>query len=176
MKFTLQPYPNDELLPDIEIAGEIDRNGSQITLQYTLLDRLESVKIAALSDRPIRQDELWRTTCFECFLGVQSSPQYWEFNLSPAGHWNLYRFEDYRQGMQVETAWTTLPFEVEQSGDRLMLTLALNLDEILSAETKFDVGITTVIEDQKGGVSYWALTHRGEKPDFHQRDSFAIAL
>jgi len=33
------------------------------------------------------------------------------FNLSPAGHWNIYRFEDYRQGMQEEMAFVT-PFSV----------------------------------------------------------------
>jgi hypothetical protein len=176
MKFTLQPFLNNEIVPDIEIVGEIDRHEAQLTLEYTLLGNLEEIIIAAPSATPSRQDELWKQTCFECFLGVKSSPQYWEFNLSPAGHWNIYRFEDYRHGMQEETAWTIFPFQVEQSSDRLILRLELNLDKIISAETEIEVGITTVIGDERGEVSYWALTHRGEKPDFHRRDSFAIAL
>jgi hypothetical protein len=31
-----------------------------------------------------------------------------------------------------------------------------------------------VIEDQSGGVSYWALAHPPGKPDFHHADGFAL--
>jgi hypothetical protein len=176
MKFTLQPFSNNELLPHIEIVGEIDRHENQLTLEYTLLGNLGEIIIAVPSDPPSRQNELWKQTCFECFLGVKSAPQYWEFNLSPAGHWNIYRFEDYRHGMQEETAWIILPFILEQSSDRFRLRLELNLDKIISAESELKVGVTTVIEDRHEAISYWALTHRGEQPDFHRRDSFTIAL
>ena len=64
------------------------------------------------ADMPARRDRLWEETCFEFFLAVKNSPRYWEFNLSPAGHWNVYRFADYRQGMQEEPAFASLPFSV----------------------------------------------------------------
>ena len=44
---------------------------------------------------PRRRDRLWEETCLELFLGEEGSERYWEFNLSPAGHWNVYRFEFY---------------------------------------------------------------------------------
>lgn len=39
-----------------------------------------------------------------------------------------------------------------------------------------NVGISAVIEDFNHGKTYWALDHRGEKPDFHLRESFIWKL
>jgi hypothetical protein len=36
--------------------------------------------------------------------------------------------------------------------------------------------LTAVIEDQAGGLSYWALAHASEKPDFHRPESFVAAI
>jgi hypothetical protein len=30
--------------------------------------------------------------------------------------------------------------------------------------------------EASGGLSYWALRHRADKPDFHDPDSFALLL
>ena len=38
------------------------------------------------------------------------------------------------------------------------------------------VGLTAVVEDVEGRISYWALAHPGEKPDFHHPDSFVLEL
>ena len=45
-----------------------------------------------------RQDNLWRHTCFEVFLGRPGAKGYWELNIAPNGDWNLYQFSDYRSG------------------------------------------------------------------------------
>ncbi|MEL6500167.1 MAG: hypothetical protein AAFQ23_02020 [Cyanobacteria bacterium J06623_1] len=73
-------------------------------------------------------------------------------------------------------AFDRLPFKVFKLGEVLQLSLQLDLDKIMTAEQSLDVGITTVIEDRAGKLSYWALSHPGTEPDFHRRDSFAIAL
>ena len=134
------------------------------------------IAIAPHAPSPQRWDNLWETTCFEFFLALADSPRYWEFNLSPAGHWNVYRFEDYRQGMQPETQFLTLPFEVTVNCDRLFLDLRFNLDTILPPQQGFNIGVATVIQDQQGNISYWALTHTGEVADFHRRDSFLMTF
>ncbi|MDM9381512.1 DOMON-like domain-containing protein [Chlorogloeopsis sp. ULAP01] len=174
--FSLQPFPSTESLLNLKIAGNIARNANQLTITYALLGNLEQVRIATPSDTPTRKHELWEDTCFEFFLSVKDSQKYWEFNLSPAGHWNVYRFDGYREGMQEETAFTTLPFSVHSHFDGFALALNLDLDQIVSAEQALDVAITTVIKHQNGEVSYWALTHKGAKADFHLRDSFIIEL
>ncbi|NMG09458.1 DOMON-like domain-containing protein [Brasilonema sp. UFV-L1] len=173
--FSLQPFPIAEI-PNLKITGNIARQANQLTIHYALAGNLKEIVIATPSDKPARKHELWKDTCFEFFLGVKNSHRYWEFNLSPAGHWNVYRFDGYRQGMQEETAFTTLPFNVQRLSDSLAVVLNMNLDQIVSAEQVIEVGITTVIKHKDGEVSYWALTHPGTEADFHRRDSFMITF
>ncbi|MBW4502591.1 MAG: DOMON-like domain-containing protein [Scytonema hyalinum WJT4-NPBG1] len=182
--FKMQPFPSAKPIPDLKIAGNIARQGNQFTIHYALLGDVKEVAfakralcaIAAPSDTPARKHELWKDTCFEFFLGIKNSDRYWEFNLSPAGDWNVYHFDAYRQGMQEETAFTALPFSIQHLSDGLAIALDVELDKIVPANQAIEVGITTVIKHRDGEVSYWALTHQGTEADFHRRDSFIIAL
>jgi len=173
--FSLQPFPDDNLLPHVQITGKITRNLHQFTISYRLLGELTEIAISPPSDTPSRKHELWQDTCFEFFVGIKDSERYWEFNLSPSGDWNIYRFDGYRQGMQEETAFTNLPFCIEQS-DIFTLTLDVNLDKIISPTQDIEVAITSVIKQKNSQVTYWALAHKGTQPDFHLRDSFVIDL
>ncbi|MBD2413064.1 hypothetical protein FACHB389_02050 [Nostoc calcicola FACHB-389] len=173
--FSLQPFVSTESSANLQIAGNISRNINQLSISYTLTGDLKEIVLAKPA-RPSRKHQLWENTCFEFFLGIKNSQQYWEFNLSPAGHWNVYRFDGYRQGMREETALTILPFNVENNPDKLVLTLSLDLDQMISSEQIIEVGITTVVKNRDGGVTYWALTHRGAEADFHLRDSFILEL
>lgn len=181
--FSLQPFPSTESFPHLKITGNISRNANQLTICYNLGGDLKEIAlakptegIASLSNAPSRKHELWEDTCFEFFLGIKDSARYWEFNLSPAGHWNVYRFDGYRQGMQEETAFEKLPFSVHNQADSLELALNVNLDKIVSAEQEIQVAITTVINHRDSEITYWALTHRGAEADFHLRDSFIVEL
>jgi hypothetical protein len=174
--FSLQPFPSTESLVNLKIVGDIARNSNQLSICYKLEGDLKELAINPPSNTPSRQHELWKETCFEFFIGIKNSPQYWEFNLSPVGHWNVYRFDGYRQGMQEERAFTILPFNVQNKTDSLTLMLDVDLDKIISVEQAIEIGITTVIKHIKDQVTYWALTHVGAKADFHLRDSFIIEL
>ncbi|MEA5580458.1 DOMON-like domain-containing protein [Nodularia harveyana UHCC-0300] len=172
--FTLKPF--QESLPNLQITGNITRSANQLSLSYQLVGDLTQVEIPPLSDTPTRKYQLWENTCFEFFLGIQDAPDYWEFNLSPAGHWNVYHLDGYRQGMQEETAFNILPFTVQQQSDSLTLVLDVDLGKIVREEQQIVVGITTVIKDKINNITYWALTHSGAEADFHLRDSFMIDL
>ncbi|AUB36213.1 UDP-N-acetylenolpyruvoylglucosamine reductase [Nostoc flagelliforme CCNUN1] len=174
--FSLQPFPSTKSLPNLKIAVNIARNGNKLAIRYILEDNLKEIAIAPPSNTPSRKHELWQDTCFEFFVGIKDSARYWEFNLSPAGHWNVYRFDRYRQGMQEETAFENLPFNVQNQADGLILVLDVDLNKIISAEEVIEVAITTVIKDKDGEITYWALTHRGAEADFHLRDSFIVEL
>ncbi len=178
--FSLQPFPYSES-SDLKITGNITRNIHHFTIHYILRGNLQDVAIAQhasryapQSDPPERKHELWADTCFEFFLGIPNSTRYWEFNLSPSGNWNVYRFDGYRQGMQEETAFAQLPFSLQSQSDGLALTLDVNLEQIVSQQP-LEIGITTVI-NLNNQLSYWALTHVGTEADFHLRDSFMIEL
>ncbi|NJP09699.1 MAG: DOMON-like domain-containing protein [Leptolyngbyaceae cyanobacterium RU_5_1] len=174
--FSLQPFPSSEPPPDLNITGSITRQSNRLVICYALLSELADVVIAGPSDSPTRQHNLWEDTCFEFFVAIQGRDRYWEFNLSPAGHWNVYRFDGYRQGMQEELAFTMLPFSVQLQPNVLSLVLDLSLDGIASAEQILEVAIATVIKTKDSGVTYWALSHCEPQADFHRRDSFTIAV
>ncbi len=174
--FSLQPFPSTNPLPDVKITGNIARRDRRLAIDYALQGNLAQLAIPAPTDVPARKNELWQETCFEFFLGIKNSQRYWEFNLSPAGHWNAYRFAAYRQGMQEEIAFRSLPFSVQNQSGALRLTLELDLDQILQADQTLEVAISAVIKLRDGQVSYWALIHRSSQADFHQRDSFIVEL
>ncbi|MCG6133804.1 MAG: DOMON-like domain-containing protein [Nostoc sp. LLA-1] len=173
--FFLQPFSSNESLTNLHITGNIARYDNQLTINYQLSGDLKTVVISLPSNTPTRKNELWEETCFEFFLGIKDSAQYWEFNLSPSGNWNIYRFDGYRQGMTEETAFSVLPFKVHQSDD-LSLVVNIDLSQIIPAKQTLEIAITTVIKHSNDTVTYWALTHCGQEADFHLRDSFMIDL
>lgn len=174
--FALQPFSCDLPLPDVSITGHIGRSRQTLSLSYELQGSLVEVVIPGAAGPPRRKDELWTTTCFEFFLALPESQRYWEFNLSPAGHWNVYRFDGYRQGMQTESAFTILPFSVQIQPTRVRLDIEVDLEKIIPATQPLEVAITAVIQSAQGEVSYWALTHAGSQADFHLRQGFMIRV
>ncbi|MDF5722777.1 MAG: DOMON-like domain-containing protein [Rhizonema sp. PD37] len=174
--FSLQPFSSNESLPNLKIAGNIARSANQLTITYALLGNLEEVIIVTQPELPTRKHQLWENTCFEFFLGIKDSEQYWEFNLSPTENWNVYHFDRYRKGMQEEVAFTTLPFSVHNQSDSLALALNIDLDQIVTPNQALEIAIAAVIKLRDGEVTYWALTHQGTEADFHRRDSFLFTL
>lgn len=174
--FTLHPFSAQDFSADFEIRGRVAREDSVLELEYIVAGDRSDVVIPAMNVQPTRQHDLWQQTCFEFFIGLAESDRYWEFNLSPAGHWNVYSFEGYRQGMQEELAFTSLPFTVEAHPDTFLLSLKLDLSAIALDSQPIDVAITTVVKHHNEQITYWALTHTGSEADFHRRDSFAIHL
>jgi len=176
LHFSLQPFPPTAALPGMRITGDITRHSNSLTVRYVLAGALEEIAVSAFSDTPVRKSGLWEQTCFELFLAVKSSDRYWEFNLSPAGHWNVYRFVTYRQGMAEETAFTSLRTRIRYDVDSLTLELKVDLDRVVRPDQSLEIGISAVIKQAGGGTAYWALTHCGPQADFHRRDSFLIEL
>jgi len=174
--FSLKPFPSAGLLPHLKITGNIGRHSKTLTISYALLGPLTEVLIPSHADMPARKNSLWEETCFEFFLGVKNSDQYWEFNLSPAVHWNVYRFKSYRQGMQEEQAFTSFPFSMQKKLNALRLSLKLDLDKIVPTDQTLKVAISAIIKLVNGKITYWALAHPGPQPDFHRKESFILEL
>ncbi len=173
--FTLHPFPDNRTLPAIEIDGKIDRDGGKLSIEYHLTGDLTQVEIPPPAS-PNRKFELWEATCFEFFLGIPGDRSYWEFNLSPAGDWNIFQLDDYRQGLRDELAFTSLPFTVEQQVNSLLLALEFDLSQIVAVDQSIAVSVTTVIKSIGGEISYWAVNHCGSEADFHRRDSFTVKM
>jgi hypothetical protein len=119
-----------------------------------------------------RADELWRTTCFEAFLRIPGTDGYREWNFSPSGAWAAYDFTGWREGRtDPEVAEPYIRLEDNFTWWALGATFPVEADAIWS------LGLSAVLEERDGTVSYWALAHPpGAKPDFHQPDCFAARL
>lgn len=143
-----------------------------------------------------RRDGLWEHTCLEAFVAAGVAPgvtagvsnpeateRYWEFNLAPSGHWNVYQLEAYRHGLQPESFYGALPMAItmgegqaDGGADTLELSLRCPLPPPLATATELQVGLTAVIETRSGELSYWALHHPGPQADFHQRGGWTLRL
>lgn len=125
---------------------------------------------------PERRDGLWRQTCAELFVGVVGRCGYLEWNLSPSGHWNLYRFEGYRADGRPETAISDGSPRVDRSEQELIIIAALPLAPLGLADLPLEVGVSAVMESATGDLSHWAWHHPAARPDFHDRRGFVLRL
>ncbi|MGI2325988.1 MULTISPECIES: DOMON-like domain-containing protein [Methylococcus] len=120
---------------------------------------------------------LWEHTCFEAFLRPEDGTRYLELNFSPSGEWAAFVFSGYRVGEAfgegLQPAVTR-----RQTGNRLELgaTLDAGLLAGLGVYTGLRIALCAVVEDRRSGISYWALHHPAETPDFHHPDGFALTL
>lgn len=178
-RYTLRPHPASPATAAIGLGAAVAVRRGRLELLYELDADLATLRIPAAAPAQ-RADELWRHTCFEAFLAPPSKTQYLEYNFSPSGAWAAYRFEDYRQGMAL-LEWGAPPVvecRVANHGLELRAVLDLGWLDLVWPEGlgALRLGLTAVIEDGAGGLSYWALAHALEKPDFHRAESFVAAL
>jgi hypothetical protein len=174
--YSLQPFPGTDTLPDLEISGLLSRRADTLLIRYLLVGAIIDIELPAPSKPAARRIGLWEKTCLEFFLAQRGSPGYWEFNLSPSGDWNIYRFEVYRQGLYEEPAFTALPFKVRKQSDSLLLELEFDLGQLLPADRVLEAAVSAVIMTKEGQETFWALAHPGKAPDFHSREGFIVQL
>ena len=105
---------------------------------------------------------------------VEDGPGYHEFNFSPSREWAVYAFRGYRDGGEPGVE---LPpgIVVRRTGGRLELDAEICQD-FLPPGRPLRLGLSAVMEDADGELSYWALRHPQGKPDFHHTDAFALQL
>jgi hypothetical protein len=175
-RFLLKPFPGEGNPAGLTIGGSIGRRADTLSILYEVRGNLSKVSIPTAAEAPRRKDRLWEATCFELFLGKEDSEEYWELNLSPSGHWNVYRFTRYREGMREETAIPSLPFDVRRDSEALALTAEFGIGRIVPAGRALAAAVAAVIETTDGGKSHWAPAHPSSQPDFHRRDGIALIL
>jgi len=148
-----------------------------LRLEYLLDADLAHVRLPG-SERRERRDGLWRSTCFEAFVGVPGLPGYYEFNFSPGGDWAAYHFEDYRQGMLAAELVAPPRLYVRTLPGQLHLEAQVQLAGLpaLTAATHLRLALAAVIEDHAGALSYWALEHPAGAADFHHCGGFVLEL
>jgi hypothetical protein len=121
--------------------------------------------------------QLWRHTCFEAFIAVHGQTAYHEFNFAPSGEWAVYAFCAYRNGDPLANQMMRPHIAVRTTDSRLELDALVRLDGLSAVHPRASlrIGLSAVIE-ASDGLSYWALRHPADKPDFHDADGFALLL
>lgn len=172
--FELQCHPatpcSVPLRLQVRLAAAGSEEGPGLLLHYTLQGPLARLRLPP-PQTPGPADGLWQHSCFEAFIGLGGEAAYREFNFSPSGQWAAYRFS----GERVRDPSAETPVEpvldLQTTADGLSLRVWLPLQALppVVPGRPWDLGLTAVIETTDGGLSYWALQHPGERPDFHHR-------
>ncbi len=149
--FALYPFSITGPLSSLIINGDILRYSNRISLNYNI-SNLAGMLIPPPSEIKVRKNKLWEESCFELFLADKIAPSYWEFNLSPSGCWNVYRYEAYRKGMKEEVVFSELPFDVFRNDNDLTICLELDVGKIIRPALKLEAGICAVIKDIDGAL------------------------
>jgi hypothetical protein len=168
----LKPFarPGDGAVQAVEV--QLDLQAEHLRLRYVVHGDLDRIRVP--QPRPSRQaDELWKHTCFECFLRARTGMGYHELNVSPSSEWALYAFDDYRQGMTRVDGPQPPAIRVQSSGQALTVDVRLTLKVLPPSRA---IALAAVVEHDGGSLSYWALEHPGAKPDFHHAGSFTLEL
>jgi hypothetical protein len=170
----LKPHPDFPPAPVTAIEADVEREGANLTLRYTLTGAVADLVIPPPTNAA-RTDDLWRRTCFEAFLRPAAGEGYFEFNFAPSTAWAAYAFTGYREGMAA--AGIAAPhIAVAATDTALVLTVKLDLAGLTLPPGPCHLALSAVIEAKSGAKSYWALAHPSGRPDFHHRESFACEL
>jgi hypothetical protein len=148
----------------------LDRHWLSLRWKVTGTDRLV---LPAFAGRG-RADGLWRTTCFELFVRSGAGEGYAEFNLSPSERWAAYDFTGYRDGMS-ERLCPRDPV-CSPRGGRTVLIFDTAIPAAALPPLPWHYGLSAVIEEEGGHMSFWAIAHPPGPPDFHSPACFAAQL
>ena len=173
------------LRPFAAVGGKVDAievrlqiaEGNRLYISYLATGDIARLLIPSPS-LPHRGDRLWEHTCFEVFLGVVGSPAYYEFNFSPSGEWAAFSFRAYRDGVAIDDDELAPNIRIHCESGQLKLEATIQLSRLptIILGTVLRVELSAVLESNDGTLSYWAIDHLADKPDFHHPDSFALAL
>jgi hypothetical protein len=178
----LLPHPVSErgavqdLVQELAVSVASEPDG-RLALHYRLTGELAALQLPE-PRAALRTDGLWRHSCFEAFIGHAGGSEYWEYNFSPSGAWAAYHFTAYREGMAPLMKGVPPAMRRQVGQETFELAVALDLSWLTRspAGVGLRLGLAAVIEDKARVLTYWALKHPGEKPDFHHADGFAIEL
>ena len=174
----LRPHPTSPCEAVSRIGIEIDDEAfpRALRVRFRVDGDVSRIRLPATGFAR-RSDGLWQHTCFEAFLRPDARQSYHEFNFAPSGDWAVYRFGS-RRG---ERSLPALPapaigFGASRSHCELSAEFSIAALPELAAAPTLQAGVCAVIETVAGSLSYWALAHGGERPDFHDPATFSLPI
>ncbi len=187
LRSPLLPHPTTPAaaLHGVEARVTVGRCG-ELGLRWLIQGDIGALQLPPPAPTPGPRDGLWRHTCCEVFIAqadVGTEPgsvgPYVEWNFSPSGDWAVYEFDSWRAGQRDASARLPAP-AIATRADAASFELAAMLSVPRAASSLapalFRIGLSVVLEERDGALSYWALRHAPGKPDFHAAAAFAATV
>lgn len=173
-KFSLIPFDLASA-PEILILAELNMNSESLYISYRIRKNASLLDLGNGTPNKNRGSKLWEKTCFELFIKNKDN-QYMEFNFAPNFEWNCFYFNQAGAPLLEWEQMQTPVIDILLSSEHFFMFVDLKKKYFPSGffniESELSVGISSVIKDKSGSLSYWALSHADIRPNFHHFDSF----
>jgi len=175
---TLEPHPTSAGSFVRSLRATVSRPAEgMLAVVYTLEGALDALRIPLTRPANV-SDRLWEHTCFELFIARPGGAAYHELNFAPYGAWAVYAFDRYRVRSRDVAPAIEPSIHLRHADTKLELEAQVELARLSReyASGSLALGVSAVIEDTEGNLSYWSIAHPQPKPDFHDREAFTLAL
>jgi len=176
-RVALVPHPSTpaSVVGGVFVSVAVRADGA-IALSFSVEGDIGRLRVPVYA-APRRTDGLWRHTCFEAFVMAGSGPGYCELNFAPSGEWAAYAFRRYRQGEPLDLE-VGPAIVVQHDRDRLQVDAVVPAACVPSHgdAVGLRLGLAAVVEHIDGSLSYWALRHPADRPDFHHAEGFVLEV
>ncbi len=171
-EYTLKPFK--DVSHPFSIQTRVALANKKLLLSFELEGDLETILIPGQKINPSRAIGLWNQTCFECFLKSNQDHQYIEFNFSPSHDWNCFHFLSLSDELKEWGQVKDIVIESKITSNTIVLMAKIDLKHLPSAlqnTHELKISTTAVISTDKG-LSYWAIKHMDDRPNFHHPESY----
>ena len=167
MKHFLQPHSQKT---ELTIVSRLTFDSNNISLHFKISGAVKKYQIP-LKENLKRANNLWKATCFELFLANSKTQSYYEINISPTLHWNIYRLETYRAEPKELISSSKPIIEIKEDEKSYEIDFELECKELDLVE--FDqYNLAVILLNKQNEREFWAVNPVGERPDFHDRGGF----
>ncbi len=155
---------------ELNIESTLTLNANKISLHFKISGAIKKYQFPQKEELK-RASELWKATCFELFLANSKTQTYYEINISPTLHWNIYRLEVYRAEPKEFVVSSEPLIKSREDKEHYKIDFELACKELDLAE--FDqYNLAVILLNKQNEREFWAVNPVGESPDFHDRRGF----
>ena len=164
--FTLKPHTKIE---NISIEGNLVLREQKIRLSFVVKGALDEYIFPSKSI-PKKANELWKSTCFELFLGNEKEETYYELNFSSSLAWNFYYLSTYRGEVEELTLLNSPKVERFEAKDEFKILFELSVENVEDFEL---YNVACILLNKEHKRTFWTIKHLNSQPDFHDKASFS---
>jgi hypothetical protein len=171
-KFSLIPFESNKSIP-ITISSELNQTKESFFLSFKIEGSLSLVDWGTGIPEHSRAIRLWEKTCFEFFIKNEKN-SYMEFNFSPDFEWNAFYFIKKGDALKEYLEMKLETFDILMAENIVMIICEIKKEYFPPHffDGEITAGISSVIKEKSNNLSYWALSHKDTKPNFHDFSSY----